>query len=611
MPKFLVPGHKYLGPGNPYPNGKPTNSSDEIAQRHDKSYIDANNNQDILNSDWSATKEFAADFVNNPSFGSAIGAVGLGVKTAAERVIGVQYPDMSLKRHHSDMISSSDDAQIETSDAATNTGTTGGGGGAGVLGGRSSEIYMGSKQQVQYGHRTLKKTYYFYTTNPMPSYTKFGNAGNTAGSSSSDILYAWNYIQSIPVDRLRLYMSPREEAFFREQFSEVNCEGVKVNIKSLGARGQFSTGGTAVTNANMQLQPFICRMHGIDTDYPTTILEADVQNFLGKLEGSTPYNLGGTYTANPPVASNTIANMPARTGSRKMTLPLQIVYPNPFSHAPTNTAGGTETTATQAIQQQINLPNTWEYLEMKNGAVIDEKGQYCFSYSYKPKNKYLFGRNTQFRPQAFIEASAAIQPQTLMQNNAEYIMRTQHSQSTFIAASNSTAAEIAAYVNAYNEQPNDVRIENQYQHNGTEVFKPHRMPLFNVGVMPLRNAGEEIASNNQLIQWEFLLECEIDISFQMGVSGHYGHSLTLPEPKYMFPNIQKGAFGNYGAIANDVDRGSQIKPVSNRTNVFGRKTMTTVDTPNIGQGTGSTTNNITPTGVVTRSARAKGLIHQI
>ncbi|QTE03783.1 MAG: capsid protein [Grus japonensis parvo-like hybrid virus] len=35
---WLVPGHNYLGPGNPLHNGKPTNHNDRIAQKHDWGY---------------------------------------------------------------------------------------------------------------------------------------------------------------------------------------------------------------------------------------------------------------------------------------------------------------------------------------------------------------------------------------------------------------------------------------------------------------------------------------------------------------------------------------------------------------------------------------------
>lgn len=195
MPKFTLPGHNYLGPGNPYPNGTPTNSADQIAQQHDKSYIDATSEQDILDSDWKYTKEFASDFVSHPSIGSAVGAVGLGVKTGAERILGVQYPDMNkLKRHQSGTISSSDNKKpamgdlYEDADMAdpTAAGGVGGSHGAAGLDSRSSFIFKGNKSAPEYITKTFNKTYHFFTENPLPDYTKPVQTGGQNNSYSID-----------------------------------------------------------------------------------------------------------------------------------------------------------------------------------------------------------------------------------------------------------------------------------------------------------------------------------------------------------------------------------------------------------------------------------------
>lgn len=585
MPKFTLPGHKYLGPGNPYPNGKPTNSADAIAKKHDKSYIDAQSENDILESDWKYTKEFAKDFINNPSVGSAAGAIGLGVKTGAERLIGVQYPNMSaIKRMKTSDISSTQDTEMDVDEILAATGASSGHGAAG-LDSRATNIFQGTQNKPNYITIEEEMTYHFFTTNPLPSYQKVTPTG------AQNILLNMNYIQNIPVDRLRLYLSPRREAMLREQFSEVNCDSVECQVFSLGARGQFSTGGTGVTNANMQLQPFIAQFVGIEKDFPTECDEAAIQNFLGKLEGSNPYTI-----ANATTATSTIPNFPARAGSRSMSCPLTLVYPNPFSFA-----NNTGVTATSAVENQLNWPNIYEYALMKNGAVLSE-GAPTFSYHYKPKNKYLFGRNNFTRAEAYIAASAAVQPFTLLQNNNEIIMRTQDTQENISGGSGTSQASSGNYVNAYNAQPKDVRIENQYQHNGTEMFKPHRMPRFLIGVMPLRNTGGE--NTNQDIQWEFLLKTKIVLRCQIGVRGQYGHIMTLPEPKYMYPNIQKGAYGNFGATTGGADTGSQIGTFSDRRNIFGRPTFAQATTTAIPQGQGTTTNGITPTAMVTRSKRA-------
>lgn len=594
MPKFLYPGTRYLGPGNPYPNGPPQSSADKIAQKHDKSYIDAQSENDILESDWKYTKEFASDFVQNPSLQSAAGAIGLGLKTGAERIVGVQYPDMKtgvkrhggptggapLTKHQSGTISTSD-ASMDTDESvgeAMITGASATGRGASGMDARTTHIYSGNPQVPEYHTRTLRKTYHFTCQNPLPSYQK---------SNQADIILRYNYIQSPPVDRLRLYMSPREEALYREQYTEVNCENVRVAIHSLGARGQFTTGGTEATNANMQLQPFIAEFPGIDAHFPTTVDDSDVANFLGKLEGSNPYDI-----ANAATFTNIIPNFPARSGSRSMSVPLSIVYPNPFSF-PNN-----QGTATSAVENKLNFPNIYEYAHMKNGAVLSE-GEPTFLYNYNPKNKFLFGRNNFTRAEAYQQTSAAQQPQTLMQTNAEFIARTQDTQGAISGGTAASVATFGDYILARNQQPADIRIENQFQHNSTEMFKPHRMPRFNFGVMPLRNSGE---TTNQTIQWEFLMVCEMTVRCKTGAPGIYGHTLTFPEPMYMFPTIQKGDYGNFGAVVGSPDTGTQITGFLNRRNMFGRPCIRVGATVTIPQQTGSTVNNIPITRVL-RSAR--------
>lgn len=590
MPKFLYPGTHYLGPGNPYPNGPTTSSADEIAKRHDKSYIDAKSEDDIKASDWEATKEFASDFVSNPSLQSASGAIGLGAKSAVESVTGVIYPNMSkrgheetqggapIKKHQSGTISSSEDM------AAMSSGT-GGGKGVGNVGvERHRLIFKPMPQEPEYITRTLRKTYHFFSKNDLPSYQKVAPTG------AQNIILQMNYIQSPPVDRLRMYMSPREEALFREQFTEVNCDRVNVQIYSLGARGQFISGGTTATNANMQLQPFIAEFKGIDKHFPTEVTDAAVTNFLNRLEGNNPYNV-----PNAPNLTNIIDGFPARSGSRRLECPLRIIYPNPFSHANNNAA-----VATSAVENRLNFPNIYEYAEMQNGAILAE-GTPTFEYDYEPKNKYLFGRNNFTRAEAYIAASAAIQPFTLMQTPAEFTSRTQDTQSAISAGTNNQSALVGSNIWARNQQPGDIRIENQFQHNGTEMFKPHRMPRFNFGVMPLRNAGD---ASNQEIQWEYLMVCTIKLRCKMGAPGIYGHDNNFPEPMYMYPTIQKGSYGSFGAVNNATDTGTQIVAFNNRRNVFGRPTYTGGVTVAIPQGTGSTSNNITP--AITRS-RSKAL----
>ncbi|QLJ83484.1 ORF3 [Broome densovirus 1] len=96
-PTLLFPGHKYLGPGNQSQlkgnTAEPIDKDDEIAAAHDNAYELAKTKEDVYSADWTAIKDFGSDFLKSGNYHSAIGAVGLGVKTAAERLTNsVFYP---------------------------------------------------------------------------------------------------------------------------------------------------------------------------------------------------------------------------------------------------------------------------------------------------------------------------------------------------------------------------------------------------------------------------------------------------------------------------------------------------------------------------------------
>lgn len=98
-PKLTFPGHHYLGPGNKAPidgnTNHPIDKDDEIAAKHDNAYSLAKTRSDVFNADFEAVKEFGKDFLNTGNYHSAIGAVGLGLKTGVERLTNrVFYPNL-------------------------------------------------------------------------------------------------------------------------------------------------------------------------------------------------------------------------------------------------------------------------------------------------------------------------------------------------------------------------------------------------------------------------------------------------------------------------------------------------------------------------------------
>lgn len=87
-----LPGHRYFGPGNSVNSGDPIDEDDRIAEEHDWLYETAKNKEEIRKADRHAISKFAKDFWKTGNYHSALGAAGLGIKHAAESIIGVQYP---------------------------------------------------------------------------------------------------------------------------------------------------------------------------------------------------------------------------------------------------------------------------------------------------------------------------------------------------------------------------------------------------------------------------------------------------------------------------------------------------------------------------------------
>lgn len=82
-------GYRYLGPGNPLPNGEPINQLDALAKEHDESYVRAEDQVNVLESDLEYTCKFylnslRPDASPTEKIWSVIGAVGLGIKSAEE-----------------------------------------------------------------------------------------------------------------------------------------------------------------------------------------------------------------------------------------------------------------------------------------------------------------------------------------------------------------------------------------------------------------------------------------------------------------------------------------------------------------------------------------------
>lgn len=111
LPQYI--GKNYLGPGNLYPNDlPPIGTSDQVAQIHDKEYTELQqsflNRKDfdkrITESDFRAARSFLNNVAAELRAGNiresgwnTLGALGLGIKLAVEKLIGRVYPNFEGK----------------------------------------------------------------------------------------------------------------------------------------------------------------------------------------------------------------------------------------------------------------------------------------------------------------------------------------------------------------------------------------------------------------------------------------------------------------------------------------------------------------------------------
>lgn len=105
---FTTPFMKYQGPGNATNIGEPANEADRFALKHDLQYAHASfklhkgmiTQEQFQNRIKKIDEEFLKNNAMNVTssmnpgeqIASTIGTVGIGIKYAAERVIGQQYP---------------------------------------------------------------------------------------------------------------------------------------------------------------------------------------------------------------------------------------------------------------------------------------------------------------------------------------------------------------------------------------------------------------------------------------------------------------------------------------------------------------------------------------
>lgn len=306
----VLPGHRYIGPGNPLDNGEPVDEDDWVAYLHDLEYSLAQSDQDIQDSD----KRAISSFLRIGNWESILGAAGLSAKWLTEKVFGVQYPSMpkakdKTRKHPRDQLADlvqeskrrgtpdhipplpQESVGDEYLDSAigygdeepegpltppqsvfnmdtSNTlrtapmsapGTSGGGGGQGpgpvAMNGGGLIPFLGTHSNT-IGDQTIKHSVSFFTMGyaftPNVDYT--GSSILIAGNPS--ILAT--PISSFPVHDLRAFITQQE--YLTLPFG-AHVKEIKVDIYPKGVALPFATNQTESGYANSHI--FCKTVHGI------------------------------------------------------------------------------------------------------------------------------------------------------------------------------------------------------------------------------------------------------------------------------------------------------------------------------------------------------------
>ena len=91
-PLISLPGHKFLGPGNSLSGQAPLDEDDANSERHDIAYSKAETQGDIEKADKEFIHDAVSDVLETGNPHSILGALGVGIKAAAEKVVGPIYP---------------------------------------------------------------------------------------------------------------------------------------------------------------------------------------------------------------------------------------------------------------------------------------------------------------------------------------------------------------------------------------------------------------------------------------------------------------------------------------------------------------------------------------
>lgn len=291
--EWTLPGHNYIGPGNPVPNGYPVDKDDLIALRHDQDYHTATTEEEVRLADREAISEFWKDTKENYNVHSLLGTLGIGIKYGVESVTGVIYPKVKetatlpptppatpIKRKNEGEEGTPSKVRIMTNPPGS--GTTGqqqdpassktagnpvassGGGGTGGGSGEHAIGIDGPLTNQVSGILEFRHKRIFTSYGNQFAFCTADNDGLYKVATGKKESLLMTPLACVPVDTVPWYLSPQE---FNNLPKGSEIVQVICNIIPYGYRLPFLVNSSGLTYANSQADIIGCFAMGLNNKY--------------------------------------------------------------------------------------------------------------------------------------------------------------------------------------------------------------------------------------------------------------------------------------------------------------------------------------------------------
>ncbi len=536
-PGYTLPGHKFIGPGNPIDTEVPVDEDDAIAKEHDEAYATAKNQKDIAIADEQAADKFLSDWQTNANTHSLLGGLGLIGKKHVEQTIGSIYPMGVLGRRTGESTpekqpdSSSgptpdkrprtedpapgeatpskpgtNPASPVTSDDPMQGGDDGGGGGGDSMAaalpgsGLNEPIWQGMPYRAEQVTLSFKKTYRLYINNDLP--IKIAPA-NDPGHFH---YYPGNF-HEIPQQYLFFYLSTGEMTRLINCFEKVRIEHCGWQLTSLGTRIPFYTGATETTIANAGAQIPLAVYRGFDKDFVTLGSTEDRDALYTVLQGKA-INSDGPYSAQ--------------------------LQPQPFVN---------KVLIRQIKENRIGgEPYLYPYASVYNGSTTYGP---MIQGTHKPKNNIVYSyENSENIAYMQIDGLQRLVGSNMLRHPQDALQDYKDQGDLFNSVSPQEGGDLrdqnGVFTTTNSRDFKFALIENNHAHDPRDgIHKMQNVPRVCIGTMNVKNSdGSEIPTH-----WEIILESAITLRCQVGRTGwitqsgsKYGHRA----PSNLHPTLSTG-----------------------------------------------------------------------